>query len=251
MSSWSQRRKGIYGSIVILVAVAVIGLPAFLYLYKAPTCFDGIKNGDETGVDCGGSCKRLCPSSFLVPQVSWTRIESVAPELYNIAAYIINPNVSAVAQNVPYHVIVYDDQGVEITEYTGMVTLPPHRNTLAFNGAVSMGKRIPARALFEFTQAPQWQSESDPLSAISIGDKRYSEDASGASLSVTINDTGVNQIGPTDVYVVLYDKDDNAIGFSKTVLDSIPAYGSTVAPFTWPKSFNNQVISIEVLPVAE
>jgi hypothetical protein len=30
-------------------------------LPPAPTCSDGIKNGSETGVDCGGSCKR-CPN---------------------------------------------------------------------------------------------------------------------------------------------------------------------------------------------
>ena len=28
----------------------------------APTCTDGIQNGDETGVDCGGSCPNSCPT---------------------------------------------------------------------------------------------------------------------------------------------------------------------------------------------
>lgn len=27
----------------------------------APTCFDGIMNGTETGIDCGGSCVAICP----------------------------------------------------------------------------------------------------------------------------------------------------------------------------------------------
>ncbi|MFK7781718.1 ASPIC/UnbV domain-containing protein, partial [Psychroserpens sp.] len=27
-----------------------------------PTCFDGIQNGDETGIDCGGSCPDVCPT---------------------------------------------------------------------------------------------------------------------------------------------------------------------------------------------
>lgn len=252
MASWSQRRKSIYSLIIFILAVAVIGLPAFFFFYKAPTCFDGKQDGNETGVDCGGSCKRLCPSAFLAPQAVWTRLEKVAPQLYNVATYIINPNTSAVALNVPYHVIIYDDQGIEITEYTGTVTIPPHRNTLAFTGAVAMSERIPSKALFEFTSAPEWQSAGDPLANIQIGDKNYSEDnSSGASLSVTLKNTGVNPIGTTDVYVVLYDKNDNAIGFSKTVLDSIPAYGQAVAPFTWPSSFNGAVISIEVLPVLE
>jgi len=251
MASWSQRRKLIYSSGVTIVLLVLIGVPTFLYFYKAPTCFDGIQDGNETGVDCGGSCQRLCQNSFLVPVVAWTRLESVSPSLYNVATYIQNLNINAVALSVPYHVIVYDNQGIEITEYAGNVTLPPHRNTLAFNGAVNMGKRVPAKALFEFTQSPNWQTAADPLAALTIGDKKYSEDSNGTSLLVTLNNTSVNQISTTDVYVVLYDKDGNALGFSKTVVDGVPANGSIVAPFTWPTSFDGKVISIEVLPVAE
>jgi hypothetical protein len=240
-----------YSSAILTVIVALIGVPMFFYLHKTPTCFDGIKDGDETGVDCGGSCKKLCLDSFLVPQVAWTRIENVAPGVYNIGTYIINPNPTAIAPSVPYHVVVYDDRGVEITEYSGTVTLPPQRNTLAFDAAVSTGKRVPAKALFEFTDAPQWQTASDPLSALAIGDKDYTESSTSASLSVTINNTSVDEIGGIDVYAVLYDKDGNTLGFSKTALDRIPAQGSAIAPFTWPTSFGGRVISIEVLPVAQ
>lgn len=35
----------------------------------APTCFDGIKNQDETGVDCGGTGCAPCLCTFGVPQV--------------------------------------------------------------------------------------------------------------------------------------------------------------------------------------
>jgi hypothetical protein len=251
MASWSQRRKLLYGGITVVVLAAAVFLPAFFFFYKAPTCFDGARNGDETGVDCGGSCQRFCPSAFLAPNVAWTRLEQVAPGLYNVAAYIINPNPKAGASAVPYHVIIYDNAGIEITEYDGTVTLPPQRNTLAFNGAVSTGKRIPAKALFQFTASPDWVVRIDPLTAISVGDKKYSEDSSSASLSVTLKNTGVDPLGHMSVYAVLYDKDGNALGFSKTILDGISGQSSVVAPFTWPTSWNGSVISIEVLPVAE
>jgi len=35
----------------------------------APTCFDGIKNQDETGIDCGGTMCVPCPCAFGAPQV--------------------------------------------------------------------------------------------------------------------------------------------------------------------------------------
>lgn len=251
MASWSQRRKSIYGGIVVVVALAVIGVPAFFIFYKAPSCTDGIQNGSETGVDCGGSCTRLCASAFFPPSVSWTRLQKIAPSLYNVGTYIINPNTSAVAMNVPYHVTIYDGSGIQITEYTGMVTLPPKRNTLAFDSAISVGKREPLKALFEFTSAPDWRSQNDPLGAVGLSNMNFSEDSNSSSFTVNLNNTSVNPIGPTDVYVILYDKDKNAIGFSKTKLDGIPALGSSVAPFTWPVSFGGAVVSEDVLPVAE
>jgi hypothetical protein len=146
---------------------------------------------------------------------------------------------------------MYDKDGVIITDKSGVVTLPPHRNTLAFQGAISTGARIPARALFEFTAAPNWHKRADPLSKLSIGDKNYTEDSSGSSLSVTLNNSDVYPLDNVSVYVVLYDKDSNALGFSKTSVDEIPANGSSIAPFTWPLDRNGGVISIEVLPVEE
>jgi len=32
------------------------------YSFTVTSCFDGSKNGDETGVDCGGSCSLVCPA---------------------------------------------------------------------------------------------------------------------------------------------------------------------------------------------
>lgn len=240
-----------YALVVVIVLIAAIGIPGFLYFYKPPSCFDGVKNGDEQGVDCGGSCERLCETDFLAPDVAWTRFEEVAPNLYNVAAYIINPNVAGEARNVPYHLALYDDRGILITDTTGTVTLPPHRNTLAFQGAIDTGKRVPAKALFEFTAPPDWYRQEDTLSSLTINDKKYNEDESGASLLVTLGNDSVDPIGRLDVYAVLYDKDGNALGFSKTIVDGISGKGTAVAPFTWPQSFNSRVISIEVLPVAE
>ncbi|MEN9913109.1 MAG: hypothetical protein RLY66_517 [Candidatus Parcubacteria bacterium] len=251
MSSWSKRRRTLYATVIVVFLVGVVLIPAFLIFYKAPTCSDNKRNGSEQGVDCGGSCERLCQSSFLPPSLAWARFEEVAPKLYNIAAYIVNPNTEGEAINAPYHLALYDSRGVLITDTTGIVTLPPHRNTLAYKGAVAVGERIPAKALFEFTSAPVWRKKVDTLKSLIIGDKKYTEDESGSSLLVTLKNPSVYPIERISVYVILYDKDGNALGFSKTVVDEIPAKGEALAPFTWPIDRKGAVISIEVLPVAE
>lgn len=251
MASWSRRRKNIYAVIVAAFLIAAIGLPAFFLLYEAPTCFDGIRNGREQDVDCGGSCERLCSSSFLPPQVVWTRYEKIAPGIYNMAAYIVNPNTDAEARNVPYSMIMYDKDGIPITEVKGSVTIPPHRNTLAFRGSIDVDQSIPVSRVFAFTATPEWTKREDPLKFLTYNAGTYSEDEAGSYFAVLLNNSSLEPIKRVAVYVVLKDRDQNVVGFSKTIVDEIPPKGSAIAPFTWPKGRQGEVISQEVLPVAE
>lgn len=251
MISWSSKRKLLYATIAGVIVVVGVGVPAFKIFYKAPTCFDGIKNGSEQGVDCGGKCTRLCQSSFMAPSVAWARLEKVTPELYNVAAYVINPNPEGEAKSVPYHMSLFDKDGILIIDQPGVVNIPPHRNTLAFRNAVDVGKRVPVKALFEFTSAPNWYKKADTLSSIVVESKDYREDATGSSLQVKLKNNSVETLGKIGVYVILYDKNNNAIGFSRTMIDQILPRETEVAPFTWNINRNNEVISIEVLYVAE
>ena len=234
---------------VLLLVIA--GYFFFKTSYKAPTCFDGVMNGNEQGVDCGGSCQRLCQSAFLEPMIAWTSVEQLASGSYNAAAYIINPNNEGEAYDVPYHFVLFDAQGGQIIDTPGTVHIPPHRNTLAFLGPIPVGKRIPYKAFFEFVGAPNWQKSADTLSPLSITEKKYTEDKFGSSLLVTIKNTNVKPIKKMSVFVALSDAGGNVIGFSKTVVDGIVGLSSIQAPFTWPTNRNGKVVSIEVLPVAE
>jgi archaellum component FlaF (FlaF/FlaG flagellin family) len=256
MASWSSRRKLNYASIVIGGIILIVGLPAFLLLYKAPTCSDGKQNQGEGGIDCGGPCVKLCSSAFLPPEVIWTKFEPVAPGLYNVAAYVINRNPTGAAYDVPYEMQLFDAEGVLITTKDGTATVPPNRNTILFQGAVSTNKRIPAKAVvtdsFAVAAEQLWTKQTDKLGNLAIADKKYSEDQNSSSLQVTLQDNAVTPYRNLSVYVVLYDGQGNAIDFSKTIIDSVPANGgSVIAPFTWPVSHNGKVVSIEVLPVLE
>jgi len=240
-----------YGGVVTVVILAAVAFPAFKFFYKAPTCFDGMMNGNERGMDCGGACEKLCSTDFFPPKVSWYRFEQIAPELYNIAAYVVNLNTDGEAKNVPYHMALYDDKGMLIIDLPGTMTIPPSRNTLAFRSAVSVGKRTPARVFFEFTGTPEWQRRSDTLSKLVVLNKEYKDEENGSSLMITLKNNDLRPIGRTTVYVALFDASGNALGFSKTILDEILPGQTVVAPYTWPVDRKGKVISIDVLPLAE
>nr|PIL97582.1 sushi domain (scr repeat) domain-containing protein [Toxoplasma gondii COUG] len=49
---------------VAALAGSAEGSGTYAFSCVKPTCSDGARNGDETGVDCGGSCPQACPSCF-------------------------------------------------------------------------------------------------------------------------------------------------------------------------------------------
>lgn len=251
MASWSRQRRFSYAAVVFAVIILAVGSSLYFAFRKVPSCFDGLQNGDELGVDCGGSCTRLCQSAFIPPSVAWTRFKQVAPGFYNAAAYIVNLNPKAEALAVPYHIELLDANGAQIVDARGTVDIPSGRNTLAFQGTVKTGTTTPIKAFFEFTGSPVWGVKSDPLSSVTITNKDYQEGPNGSSLSVTLANGSAAPLDHVLVYVILEDKDGNALDFSKTIVDEIPGQGTAMAPFTWQTNHSGEVVSIEVLPVAE
>ncbi len=254
MSTWSNRRRLLYAFIVIVLAVIIVGIPVFNLFYEAPSCTDNKKNGDEQGIDCGGSCTKLCSSAFLdIPSPSWVRFVEIAPRLYNVAAYIVNPNPKAGARGLPYRLNVLDKEGIEIGHATGKFNLPPGRNTVVFVGGLRIidTDQAPVRMLLEFGKQPEWVLGIDTLINLSVTDKNYRESASESSLDVTVSNRGPKPARNVTVYGILKDKDDNVIDFSKTIVDEIAPQRTALAPFTWPYSHDGKVISLEVLAVPE
>lgn len=256
MATWASRRKFVIAGTLALVILAGAAAVYFFVFYKAPTCFDRVMNGDETGIDCGGSCVKLCQSAYLPAKIDWGggKFEKVAPGLYNVAAYIVNPNTNAAAVNVPYKFSLFDNKGLLITERTGRINIPAHRNTLVFEPAVKVDQRVLTKVTFEFLQPPVWFKSHDELDGIAIGEKKYNEDSKSSSLEVSLENRSLIPYRNVTVGVVLNDKDGNAIGFSRTIVDQINPKSGTdtnaqIAPFTWPFGRNGQVVSIEALPV--
>lgn len=252
MATWSSRRKLVYGGSFAIAIALILGALFFSFFYTPPTCSDRVMNGNETGVDCGGSCRKLCQSAFIPAKIAWGggKSEKVAPGFYNVASYIINPNLNAAAANVPYKFALFDNKGILITERQGKINIPAGRNTLAFDAGVSVGARIPTKVTFEFLSQPIWFKSKDALGGISIVEKKYTEDDQSSSLEITLENKSLIPYKNVTVAAVLFDTDENAIGFSRTQIDLLnPSGGRDIAPFTWPFSRGGRVVSVEALPV--
>jgi hypothetical protein len=81
--TWARKRQFFFLVILILVVITLGLLLILPKLQKDPTCFDGRKNGEEEGIDCGGSCALACISGIEDVGVIWSRAFKILPGRYN------------------------------------------------------------------------------------------------------------------------------------------------------------------------
>jgi hypothetical protein len=250
--NWALRRQIFY---IVVILLFFAGF-AFLIIYpefnKPPTCSDGIQNGTETGVDCGGSCPLACISQVDPVSILWARAFEVVPGRYNAVAYIVNHNKNVAAENVSYRFRFADANNVYIGMREGTTIIPPSGNFAIFAPAIDVGNSIPVYTTFEFTETPTWlQVSQDKINQLKVLVSNI--ELTGATisprLSATIKNTSLFTIPNVNVVAILYDKTGNAVSTSNTYLDQLNPLQSSDINYTWPEPFSGDVVAQEFIPM--
>ncbi|MDO8590834.1 MAG: hypothetical protein Q7R65_02550 [bacterium] len=247
MTSWSIRRQFFYVSAAITVLLFAIVLPTLFVTYKAPSCSDGSKNQGELGVDCGGPCSVLCKASALDLIVHWQRVFRVKDGVYNALAYVENPNLGSGADSISYLFKLYDKDNLLIYERRGQTFVPANKIFGVFESNISTGISIPARAFFEFSQAPVWRKESNLEETLAVTNPLLSSEAGLPRLTASLENRGVDPAYNIEVVSVVYDATGNAIASSRTIVDSVGKDTSVPIVFTWPEVFPAAATRVELL----
>jgi hypothetical protein len=248
--SWASRRRTIYLSGVILFFVIVIGGPIAYWYFSIPaTCTDGKQDGDETGVDIGGSCPVL-DARYLQPHaVLWARAFRVRDGSYNAAAYVENPNQNAAVVSAPYEFRLYDAQNILVAQRDGTMYIMPGAITPVFEGAIDTGNRIVAHAFFEFTAPLVWQRMKNASTVLGISDKQPANVSTAPQITASVANSSVADLSDVSFVAVVFDPAGNAFAASATRLQRIPAGASAQIVFTWPDPFATQVGRVDIIPL--
>lgn len=246
--SWASRRKSIYLSIVVVIAIIILAPIAFLIFNKEPTCFDNKRNGDEIEIDCGGSCEKLCESQTLDPVVLWSRSFKITGNTYNSVAYVKNPNLSGGISKVQYTFKLFDDKNVLIAERKGSTYISPNTVNPIFEGSISTGERVPMKTFFELSKPFEWSKIDDNMKDLSISDIRLSNLDLSPRVDATLSNPSILDMSEIEVTVIVFDINDNAIATSNTFIERLPNRSTRNIVFTWPNRFDRQPSRVEIIP---
>lgn len=250
--SWGTRRRNNIIFFVFLILIIPIVVGAFLIFYEKPTCFDGKKNGNEKGIDCGGSCVLLCTEDTLPPIVVWERYFKISEGNYNVATYIENQNPSAGAKEAKYIFELFNKEGVQIAEREGRVRLLPKSITPIIESGLFTGKQDVERMRFRFLEDVLFEKE-EPIDPVLIikNDRYYIDEslAGGPRVTASVQNISLNTVKNIEIVVLLYDIFDNVAGSSSTFIDEIKAEETKDISFTWPDKFVETDLRPEIIPI--
>lgn len=235
MNPWSFRRKAIYLVVAIFALLLVTVIPAVLLFYNQPTCFDGRQNGDETGVDCGGSCSILCSAEVSTPTILWSRVFRVTDNIYSAVAYVENPNINSEA-TARFSFRVYDANNILIATREGQVFIPRNKVIAIFEPNISIATGTPARTLFEFDGPIEWHRVAGSQPNITVVEKTLAN-TERPRVDAVVHNESVETVGQIEAVAIVYDNRANALGVSRTFIDSLSPGASRQITFTWPQPF--------------
>lgn len=248
--SWAGRRQFYYSFGFLIFVLGVLAILFYPIIFKAPTCSDKKQNGDEVGVDCGGSCRQFCPNQVSDPIVLWSRAFPISGNLYNLVAYVENQNIHAAIPDATYEFRVFDTQGKYIGRREGHTFVPPNQRFAVFEAHFDAGLTIPKNTSFKFTGKYLWLRQ-DPITSklpIKVDRISYSEDTGSPHLQARIRNDSIFSAPGFDVMAILYNESHNAIGVSKTHLDGLANSQESPIIFTWPKVFSDTPVIKDIIP---
>ncbi len=249
--SWASKRQAIYLSIVLFIFGLLIFSILYPVLSKAPSCVDGIKNGSELEIDCGGVCSRLCSSQVSEPIVVWSRAFPVVGSTYNLVAFIENQNRTAGVEKATYEFRAYDTENRLIGRREGTTFIPPNQQFAIFEPRFDAGQASIRTVSFMFTGQSLWMKKNPTLQTLPlrVGAVILGGEENTPILTAQMTNDSIYDMPAFDVVTILYDQDRNAIQVSKTHKEELRAGQTSSLLFTWPQSFSAQPVVWDIFPM--
>jgi hypothetical protein len=236
-------------ALIFLFILSGIGFLIYYFNRPAPSCFDGVQNQGEEGIDCGGPC----PSCELVAleqiKVLWIKAIPAQGNFYDLAAQIKNPNQNYGSGQVPYQFELYDAQDNLIAEYTGLTFILPNQTKYLLQTKAESSRPV-SKVKLSFAEI-EWQKIEDyqPPQLV-IQQKEYrllgsEEPGFSQTRGVLINKTNFD-FDKIDIDILLFDSAHHLLAVGTTEIRTLLAGQERDFVATWFRKINGQVAFIEM-----
>ena len=233
MSAWSQQRKLFIILTITVIVVFIISGVLFNIFYNPPSCNDGVQNGLEEGVDCGGRCADPCPVAPEPLRDIWSRAFPITNGVYAAVAYIENQNKTLYVPEVQFEFEIYDDANTLIGRVSQLTPVMPNGITPVFIPHIVTGEQKATITSFRFVREPQFIEQPYPY-GFEIKDIYRETDADKSPyVRATAVNVGKSMVREVDFVIVLFDEEGTAVAVSRTFEKDVYPNEERVIQFSW------------------
>jgi Mg-chelatase subunit ChlD len=242
---WAFWRRVQYGVGFFALVAVVIGGTYRVYFYSPGDCFDNNMNRDERGVDCGGSCVRICASDTLPPIVLWAESFNITGNQFNAVAYIENVNSVASAPLMKYTFEFFNGTQ-KVGERSGETVLPPSSIYPIFEGRITLDTDAVTSTILTIEPIDVWVPATLGRGQFKTSNLNLSGADVRPRLDVTIENTELTSASNIEIVATLFNEAGQPITASQTFIDALPGRSVKDIVFTWPNSIAKTVRSCEI-----
>lgn len=243
-------RKRLIIGLIYLVFFGVVVLFFYSIFRTKPTCFDGIKNQNEEGIDCGGVCPEKCQkikAQDLEKREVGLVESSVAGE-YDFYGLVINPNNVYGSKYFSYEIKFKDETGAVIAEKQGDSFILPGDKKYIIENNIKLFK-LPSDIEFSLGNS-EWV-ELDELYEkpdLKIVHKRYDKISSGVGFSEgkgLLQNRSPFNFAVIKIKVILRDTENKVVALNATEMRTVRSGEDRDYRVFWPSRFPGEVVSVE------
>lgn len=246
MRWWAFWRRVQYGALFSVLWLCIGVLVYYTQFYTPASCFDNIQNGSEAGVDCNGSCVRICAFSVTPPSIVWADSFRIIDGQYNAVAYIENKNPGAATAELNYTFKLYD-QGSLIAERKGKTILPPNSVYPIFEGRIKTENgRAPTETVIELEPVELWQPATLGRTQFKVNDFDLASVDTRPRLTAQVENVELTPADDIEVVATIFNSAGKPLTASQTLIDNFAPRTTREVVFTWPNSIARTVRSCEV-----
>ena len=242
---WAAKRKFFIITTFLLIILAVAFYFYKTVIVKKPTCFDGLQNGIEEGVDCGGTCAEICKLRASDVNTLWAKTFEVSDGVSNVAALVENPNFDYNMSAV-YNIKTFDAGGIRVNDFKQKITLKPGEKRLIFIPGVSTGKNKITKTFVKFTDINSLTIGKPEKIPLIVTSKIPIIEDGQTRLTIGIRNTGLTTRRDTEVVAILYTQEGEIIDIGKTFMEYIEKREDKKVNITWPKELDIENVRIDV-----
>lgn len=251
--SYKIRKQASIGLVYLLI-FALLGAGVYFLFFKTkPTCFDGIQNQGEGGIDCGAPCATSCEHLTIQDlKTEWVKILEYKEGVYDLAAKVVNPNPNFGLARFEYVFKIFDETGNLLKEQSGSSFILSGQTKYLIKNNLALEKK-PGKAelSIEKSASEDWQKTEIQAPNLFVKNKEFKflENRPGASqASGVLKNSSVYDLDSVWISIILFDAGKNIIGLSQTEARTVLAGEERYFSVSWFSSLSGSVNSLEMIP---